>query len=251
MATHVCATCGSFFERKDHGKYCTPGCYRARGPDGPRKTTVNGPRGVTLPSHPLATPSGRLLVSRRVLYDAIGPGPHPCHWCGTELRWMVQKSAGVKGNLLVDHLDWDRFNDEPANLVPSCNSCNARRAAPGKRGAIGDNEATIPVGRYRTRAVERTCVWCGETFPTRPSRPGKYCPRCWADRPESRRSQGGDESVQRTAVPVHGALRELDVLDIALPTQEEQAAAAADGDGGVVEARLDGGGDRLHGVCAR
>lgn len=77
--------------------------------------------------HPLAnTTTGQVLESRKVLYDSIGEGPHGCHWgCGKILVW-----GGVSG-IYVDHVDGDKLNNSLNNLVPSCNSCNVRRAAAG------------------------------------------------------------------------------------------------------------------------
>ncbi len=125
--------------------------------------------------HPLAPPSGIVTVGRLVLYDKIGPGPHLCHWCGKTIDW----ARGItKGGLVVDHLDWNHNNNDPGNLVPSCNSCNTRRAAPGRQGAIGPEELAVPISNsYRTRAVECTCGACGKTFLTVKSRPGHYCSR--------------------------------------------------------------------------
>jgi len=74
--------------------------------------------------HPLANRrTGHVKQARKVLYDAIGPGPHPCHWgCGRVLDW------GGSDGICADHLNGDTSNDEPENLVPSCNPCNGRRA---------------------------------------------------------------------------------------------------------------------------
>ena len=71
-------------------------------------------------AHPLADSSGYVFEHRAVLYDKIGPGVHPCHWCGRELIW--------REGLEVDHIDFDRANNAPANLVPSCHRCNTGRA---------------------------------------------------------------------------------------------------------------------------
>jgi hypothetical protein len=74
--------------------------------------------------HPLASPRGRgaLAEHRVILYDKLGPGPHPCHWCGTMRDW----GGGTEG-IYVDHLDRDGLNNDPDNLVPSCFLCNWNR----------------------------------------------------------------------------------------------------------------------------
>lgn len=71
--------------------------------------------------HPLARSGGLLGEHRKVLYDAIGAGPHPCHWCGKSLEW------GGLGGIVADHVDNDKLNNDPSNLVPSCNPCNTGR----------------------------------------------------------------------------------------------------------------------------
>lgn len=82
-------------------------------------------RSVKAPGHPLASPLGIVYEHRKVLFDKIGPGKHPCHWCGAELDWDV---AHVQpGALQVDHLDNVGDNNDPANLVPVCRSCNTTR----------------------------------------------------------------------------------------------------------------------------
>jgi len=84
--------------------------------------TRQGYRALTqIHDHPLSIGNGEVLEHRYVLYEKIGAGPHPCHWgCGALLTWGV--------DLHVDHLDSDRLNNDPANIVPSCNPCNVRRA---------------------------------------------------------------------------------------------------------------------------
>lgn len=79
-----------------------------------------------LPNHPLALNSGRVFIHRVVLYDKLGDGGHPCHWCGTIVYWNKSYPKD-KDALLVDHLDHDRHNNHPDNLVPACNSCNSKR----------------------------------------------------------------------------------------------------------------------------
>ena len=77
--------------------------------------------------HPLAVGrSGQVSEHRVVLYGAIGPGPHSCHWgCGKILEW------GGHTGIQADHIDGVKTNNDPANLVPACISCNRRRAAAG------------------------------------------------------------------------------------------------------------------------
>jgi hypothetical protein len=157
------------------GRFCSAHCFWTRGPDGPRKASVKKARTRTARDHPLAPPSGVLPVSRIVLYKKIGPGPHPCHWCGHPVNWGL--GITVDG-LLADHLDWDHNNDNPDNLVPSCNNCNTRRAAPGRQGAIQPDEPTFPISNgHRTRAVQCTCQNCGTEFLAAKSRPRLYCSR--------------------------------------------------------------------------
>ena len=82
-----------------------------------------GYRLVRRPGHPLARRAGAVLEHRAVLFDAIGDGEHPCHWCHVPLTWKV---TGRK-RIYVDHLDDNRLNNQRANLVPACLDCNARR----------------------------------------------------------------------------------------------------------------------------
>lgn len=73
--------------------------------------------------HPLASQNTYLYEHRKVLYDRIGAGPHCCHWCGCEVVWR----ARGKKKLVADHLDNDKLNNHPDNLVPSCHACNGTR----------------------------------------------------------------------------------------------------------------------------
>lgn len=97
----------------------------ATGPDetaGPAATAyVQG----WAPEHPVAVQGGLVAEHRRVLYDRLGPGPHSCHWCGREVRWDTYPTA--PGELVVDHLDWLKHNNDPDNLVPACRPCNLAR----------------------------------------------------------------------------------------------------------------------------
>ena len=64
---------------------------------------------------------------RRVLLDAIGPGAHPCHWCGGSVSWDLSYPKHRDG-LVVDHLDGVKTNNDPANLAPAHGSCNRLRS---------------------------------------------------------------------------------------------------------------------------
>lgn len=86
----------------------------------------DGYRVITRPGHPLATANGQVLEHRVVLFDVIGPGVHPCHVCGMEVRWEASYPAEPDG-LVVDHLDFDRSNNVAENLRPACAPCNLRR----------------------------------------------------------------------------------------------------------------------------
>lgn len=63
---------------------------------------------------------------RVVLYDAIGPGEHACHWCGQTVTWDIVTAADPR-SLFVDHVDFNKLNNDRANLVPSCWDCNIAR----------------------------------------------------------------------------------------------------------------------------
>ncbi len=74
--------------------------------------------------HPLADKKGRVYEHRAVLYAVIGPEDHPCHWCGETLSWFAEER---KRRIVVDHLNHERSDNDPANVVPSCGPCNTSR----------------------------------------------------------------------------------------------------------------------------
>jgi hypothetical protein len=100
----------------------------ARREKGSGSVTSQGYLILTRPQHPLTNARG-LFAHREVLYVKIGPGDHACHWCGKPVSWdlIFPESANA---LVVDHVDHDKQNNEPANLVPSCGECNIKRASP-------------------------------------------------------------------------------------------------------------------------
>lgn len=139
-----------------------------------------------MPGHPLCPPSGIVTVCRVVLYEKIGPGKHPCHWCGGDVEWMP--GAGLApGALIADHLDWDNQNDVAENLVPSCNRCNSHRIRNGGRAPIAEGElSVVRLDGTRTRGVDRFCSSCGTPFVAALSQVkigrGFYCSRSCARR---------------------------------------------------------------------
>lgn len=72
--------------------------------------------------HPIAMADGKIYTHRMVLYEKLGAGQHPCHWCGKHLVWV-----GAGSKLVSDHLDANKWNNEPDNLVPACTHCNRAR----------------------------------------------------------------------------------------------------------------------------
>lgn len=166
------------------GRYCSLACYYVAGPRGDRVAKPKGQR-MKRVKHPLSPPSGVVALCRIVLYEKIGPGEHPCHWCGKSITWMP--GGGLHQDALIaDHLDWDHSNDTPENLVPSCNVCNSHRTHNGKKHLIVAGELSLPTKTGSTRAAERFCVTCGTQFLAKLSeiRVGKglYCSRSCARR---------------------------------------------------------------------
>lgn len=112
------------------GGYCSMHIQRVRrygSPELPvRSLAPKRYRIIHKPEHPLAMRNGRVFEHRAVLYDKIGPGGFPCHWCGKLVYWGRSYPKDDDA-LVVDHLDHDRHNNDPSNLVPSCNTCNGNR----------------------------------------------------------------------------------------------------------------------------
>lgn len=90
-----------------------------------RSTTSHGYIVVHDKTHGLSRSNGCVYEHRKVLFDAIGPGPHECHWCHIPVDWI--KGRCLRGSLVPDHLDGNKTNNALSNLVPACNRCNATR----------------------------------------------------------------------------------------------------------------------------
>jgi len=64
-------------------------------------------------------PSGsRIYEHRMKFFDAYGGESHPCHWCGTFVKF---------DDMHVDHLNAVRTDNQIENLVASCAKCNMAR----------------------------------------------------------------------------------------------------------------------------
>jgi DNA-directed RNA polymerase subunit RPC12/RpoP len=178
--TRACVTCGATFEPIDHRRRtCSTACQY-------KLIWANRPRGESytklyLPGHPLANDRDAVGEHRAALYAKLGLGSHPCHWCGAVLEWRSAGDAQRRGSIKVDHLDGDPRNNNPANLVPSCNGCNVRR---GLSNQITKGELFIVRGGKRLRAERRTCELCGAEFLHRIAarNPGLYCSKSCAVR---------------------------------------------------------------------
>lgn len=112
------------------------------------------------PGHPTEHADGRVRIHRAVLYDKIGPGWHPCNWCGRPVSWDVKRG---KDQLVSDHVDNDTWNNDQDNLVPACNRCNL----------------------HRHLTLRPTCInnhpWTVENTYLRPDgKPGRMCRTCSA-----------------------------------------------------------------------
>lgn len=111
------------------------------------------------PKHPLASKHGVVYVHRMVLFDAIGEGPHPCHWCKTPLSW---KPKGEPDAIHVDHLNDVGDDNRVENLVASCNSCNTARGAQHRHAALkqagfwSNHDTIARLGNGRVNRVDES-----------------------------------------------------------------------------------------------
>lgn len=73
------------------------------------------------PEHPITQKSnGWMFEHRKVAYEKYGPGAHECHWCSKKIDWSSNT---------VDHVNNDKKDNSPDNLVLSCSPCNAVRGS--------------------------------------------------------------------------------------------------------------------------
>jgi hypothetical protein len=155
-----------------------------------RFLTSNGYVRIKRPGHPVATVGGNAYEHRVVLWDKIGSGQHACHWCGTMVDWFVEPL------LQTDHLNQQRGDNRPENLVPSCGKCNGGRnaetAKAGFRAFLNDPIRRAPwfaALHARRRRIQRDCEWCRSPFETTPRGRKRFCDhRCAAFARERARS---------------------------------------------------------------
>lgn len=178
MAKRTCERCGVEYERPPSqlGRFCSRPCaYAASRLASPKVRRVRYD-----PKHPLANASGYVLESRAVLFNKVGPGPHECHWCGTEVRWTTGVGTECKDMLVTDHIDSDPHNNDPDNLATACVGCNATRGL-----VVRDDEPhKVRPNGSRLRGFPRTCETCKRDFVAWQETPGKgrFCSRSCARR---------------------------------------------------------------------
>lgn len=196
MGTYICESCGgpipkAKLRQSKPNRFCCWACYKASPRSGQRVTTTKGSRVLRMPDHPIAPPSGLIALCRVVLYEKIGPGPHPCEWCGLAIRWTPGKRP-TRGSIVADHLDWNVHNNVPENLVASCLVCNSHRVRDHDRRLIRSDEVFLIDARgERHRAMEQACEECAAPFLARltwvkAGRNPRFCSLPCANRATSR-----------------------------------------------------------------
>lgn len=191
----TCVACQARFRDKPYKKrkYCSLACSGVgRRKEGPRRHD-NRYAYRYAPGHPLATRSSPIVTEHRLaLWDKIGPGTHPCHHCQEPVTWSPDAKC-AKGALVVDHLNGQRQDNDPANLVPSCTPCNARRRTRERANAIQPTEPSrIARSGARRRGALKNCEYCSSEFVTWPtSRPGhgRFCSKSCAGLSRGRASR--------------------------------------------------------------
>lgn len=120
------------------------------------RTTIHGYVALHDSTHPLAWANGYVLEHRRILYARLGPGAHQCHWCGKTVAWETPFPDGLVG----DHLDRERSNNDPNNLVASCLHCNVQRQRRELTHCKHGHEFTAENTQIRPNG-NRSCRACG------------------------------------------------------------------------------------------
>lgn len=139
-------------------------------------------------THPLSCKSGYVGEHVDALFQFIGPGPHPCHWCGRMVNWRRLDEHGEHLRLHVDHINDQRKDNRISNLVPSCFRCNVSR---NNKRLFQPGEPWIQRSKTkRSRFYMRTCERCEKPYKapvyvkSRDQHGGKFCsPECYNHKP--------------------------------------------------------------------
>lgn len=174
----TCPVCTTVFTAppSHRRKYCSKPCMYV----GRTKTSDDltaDYRRKYAPNHPLRTISPVVSVHRIELWDKIGIGPHNCHYCAVSISWFPEKHPNTT-KLFVDHLDRDKKNNDPDNLVPTCHRCNVWNT---DRHISDDEDFIVRSDRSRLRAIRSRCLRCSKEFlaqaKTYKAKPRQYCSR--------------------------------------------------------------------------
>ena len=154
-------------------KFCSNLCRRqARKPPRIDIVTFDGNylqiSGPCLDGHPALNKWGIARVHVVLAYDKYGFENLQCHWCKCELEWKFgkfQKNSEIK-KVYVDHVDGNKINNWPDNLVLSCCKCNMHRIRTFKSRSDGSKKAS------RTNNGPGKCSVCEHWFSSRMSYTG-------------------------------------------------------------------------------
>jgi ribosomal protein L34E len=129
-------------------------------------------RMLSRPDCPIAPPSGIIAAHRWILYNNLGRGAHPCHWCGKRLFWQPKDR---NRQIHADHVNGRTLDNRPENIVASCRRCNTIRD---RNDRIAEHEPVF-VNCYgnRTRVTAHQCAECGSEFLAVPSARRTFCSR--------------------------------------------------------------------------
>lgn len=174
----TCPVCGVMFTAppSHQRKFCSKPCMYVGRTKASEQLRANY-RLTYAPDHPLRRDTPVVLSHRIALWDKIGEGPHTCFYCQKPVTWFPAENPEMS-SLSVDHVDRDKKNNNPENLVPCCHACNMQNTHLVIR---SDEDFITRSDGSRLRAIRSRCHRCSVEFLTaaraygRP--PRKYCSR--------------------------------------------------------------------------